>query len=109
MLVGRAISAVCFVMDYVEFHFDGPILRSLSNPTLAFRGNEWAFPTPGSRDALCSIIGATVEAVEVDEDASILVRLDSGHTITVPLDPGSRIGPEAAHFVSEEDHVMDVW
>jgi hypothetical protein len=109
MLIGRSVSAVCFVMDYVEFHFDGPILRSLSNPTVTFPGNESTFPTPGSRDALCSIIGATVEAIEVEEGTAMLVRLDSGHTITVPLDLGSRIGPEAAHFVSQEDHVMDVW
>jgi hypothetical protein len=109
MLVGRIASAVCFVMDYVEIHFDGPILRSLSNPVLAFRGNEWSFPAPGSRDALCSVIGEKVESVEVDDAVSIRVRFDSGHTITVPLDAGSRIGPEAAHFVSEADHVMDVW
>lgn len=109
MLVGRLVSAVSFVMDYVEFHFDGPILRSLSNPTLAFRRNEWTFLAPGSRDALCSIIGTKVEAVEVESQSSILVRFDSGHVITVPLDPGSRVGPEAAHFVSEEGHVMDVW
>ena len=109
MLVGRVVSAVCFVMDYVEFHFDGPILRSLSNPILEFRGNEWLFPSPGSRDALCSVIGAKVESVEVDDDLRIRVGFDSGHMITVPLDPGSRIGPEAAHFVSEADRVMDVW
>ncbi|MBA3338632.1 MAG: hypothetical protein H0T54_02590 [Geodermatophilaceae bacterium] len=32
LLVGREVSAVCFVRDYVELHLDGPILRAIRNP-----------------------------------------------------------------------------
>jgi len=31
-LVGHELNIVAFVMDYVEFHFNGPILRALTNP-----------------------------------------------------------------------------
>jgi len=43
-LVGEEMSAVCFGRDYVEFHFDGPILRSLSNPSAFVDGKEHHFP-----------------------------------------------------------------
>jgi hypothetical protein len=29
-LVGEEISGICFVRDYVELHFDGPVLRILT-------------------------------------------------------------------------------
>ena len=32
ILIGEQLSAVSFVQDYVEFHFDGPVLRALTNP-----------------------------------------------------------------------------
>lgn len=31
-LVGLEVSAVSFVRDYVELHFDGPVLRAVSDP-----------------------------------------------------------------------------
>ena len=96
-------------MDYVEFHFANLILRSLSNPTLTCHTGKWKFPNPGSRDAFYSVIGAVVDAVEVKDEVSITVRLISGHAILVPLDYESCVGPEAAHFVSVQDHIMDVW
>jgi hypothetical protein len=32
IILGEPLSAVAFVRDYVEFHFDGPVLRAISNP-----------------------------------------------------------------------------
>lgn len=51
-LVGEEISAVCFVRDYVEVRFDGPILRALSHPVVVAADSVARFPEPGSRDAL---------------------------------------------------------
>jgi len=33
-LVGEEVGSVGFIRDYVEINFDGPILRSLSAPTV---------------------------------------------------------------------------
>ena len=108
-LVGEPVSAVCFVQNYVEFHFDGSIVRALSNPRLTLDDTVWRFPEPGARESFCNVIGAVVETVDVDDELSIVLRFDSGHTLFVPLDHESRVGPEAAHFVSELDHIMHVW
>ena len=108
-LVGESVSGVAFVMDYVEFHFDGRVLRALSNPILVGDGSRATFPEVGSRDALCSIIGRTVTEVVVDEDVEIRLTFDSPQTLIVPLAPDARVGPEAAHFQDPRAGVMDVW
>lgn len=108
-LVGEPVSAVSFVMDYVEFHFNGPILRALSNPIIESSGSRLTFGEPGSRDALCSLIGTEVEAIDVREGDAIEILMASGQKLVVPLDEGRRTGPEAAHFVPGIDEGILVW
>lgn len=107
-LVGEELNAVSFVMDYVEFHFNGPVLRALTNPVITVRGERFRSPEPGSRDALCLLIGERIRSVRVVEDAQ--VELSTRHaTLSIPLDSASRIGPEAAHFVpAQEDGTLRV-
>jgi hypothetical protein len=59
MLMGLEVSAVSFVRDFVELHFDGPVLRALSNPSGVYGGHEWHFPAPGSLDLMHRYIGRT--------------------------------------------------
>jgi hypothetical protein len=101
-LVGEELNAVAFVMDYVEFHFNGPVLRALADPAIESNGVRQRFPEPGSRDALCALIGTEVERVDVREGDCIELWTNVGHTLTIPLDEGSRIGSEAAHFVPSD-------
>lgn len=108
-IVGEPLSGVAFVQDYVEFHFDGKILRALSNPLLASGGGSWAFPEQGSRDALCSMIGRVVVRVTIDEGSRIEVVFSNGSSLVIPLEASALVGPEAAHFVSAEDQLIDVW
>ncbi len=108
-LVGEEISAVCFVRDYVEFHFDGPILRSLSNPSVLVHGVEHRFPEPGWRDALCCIIGSTVRAVKLEEQQALKVTTTDDCEITILLDARSLRGPEAMHFVPQPNGPIQVW
>jgi len=108
-LLGEQLSGVAFVQDYVEFHYDGKILRSLAPPSVSLAGDSSAFPHRGSRDALCSLIGRTVERIQVEEGDRIEVRFAGDATITIPLNASARTGPEAAHFVPGENRPMEVW
>jgi len=108
-LLGEEISAVCFVRDYVEFHFDGAILRSLSNPIILIQGVEHRFPEPGSRDALCKLIGSTVGDVTVEESQALKVTTTDGSKITIPLDNSHLRGSEAMHFVPYLNGPIQVW
>ncbi|MFD3700967.1 hypothetical protein ACFWUZ_33370 [Streptomyces sp. NPDC058646] len=67
LLMGLDVSAVSFVRDYVELHFDGPILRALGDPSGVYGGREWRFPAPGSLDLMRCYIGKT-DGYELDPD-----------------------------------------
>jgi hypothetical protein len=108
-LVGEEISAVCFVMDYVEFHFGGTVLRSLTNPTVVDDGGSHLFPELGSRDALCRLIGSTVGALGMEENRGLTLTTADEREIWIPLDAKNRIGPEAMHFVPRPNGPIQVW
>jgi hypothetical protein len=109
-LVGEVLNAVSFVMDYVEFHFNGPVLRSFTNPVVEVNDSRTIFPEAGAQDALCSLIGAEVAGVEVKDDSFIRLAFTDGRRLTFPLNDASRIGPEAATFQGELiKSPLDVW
>jgi hypothetical protein len=108
-LIGEQLSGVAFVQDYVEFHYDGKILRSLAAPSVTIAGDSSTFPQRGSRDAFCSLIGHIVEGIRVEEGDRIEVKFAENAVITVPLGPSARTGPEAAHFVPGENQPIEVW
>jgi hypothetical protein len=95
-LIGREISAVAFVRDYVEFHFDGPILRSRADPQVAVGEAVYCFPKPGSRDALCLVIGTTVRSLNLEDSRHLEFTTSSGCRVRLPLGAGGVL-----HFRAE--------
>ena len=94
---GEEVSAVAFVRDYVEFHFDGLVLRVFTDPQVTLAGGTVVrFPEPGSRDVLCALIDATVQAVRFDEDNAIEIELGPHGLLRVSLAPANVA--EAATF-----------
>lgn len=87
-LVGREISAVAFARDGVEFHFDGPVLRSRVDPQVVIGEAVYHFPKPGSRDALCLVLGATVQSLSVDEARHLEFTTSNGCRVRLPLGAG---------------------
>lgn len=108
-VIGQPVSSVCFVQDYVELSFDGPILRCLVGPTLKGNKLDMTFPENGSRDAICSLIGQVVQRLTLDDGVKLEVEFSSGLILTVPLDPKSRNGPESMHFVPRIGGPIQVW
>jgi hypothetical protein len=105
---GREMSAVCLVRDYVEFHFDGPILRALTDPRGRFGEWGWRFPERDAPAAMRLYIGKSVTSVNIDEGISLFVEFGAEH-IMIPLDEDSRRGPEALHVVGvDQSGVTDV-
>ncbi|HEX9328049.1 MAG TPA: hypothetical protein VF915_16100 [Reyranella sp.] len=100
-LVGREISAVVFARDGVEFHFDGPILRSRTDPQVVIGEAVYHFPKPGSRDALCLVLGATVQALSLDESRHLEFTTSNGCRVRLPLGAGGVL-----HF--RADRVLQV-
>lgn len=99
--MGLEVSAVSFVRDYVELHFDGPVLRALSDPFGAYGGHEWQFPASGSLDLMHRYIGKTVDGYEEDPERILALHF-AVHRFTIPLNDGSSLGPESAHLVGTD-------
>ena len=100
-LVGREISAVTFARDGVEFHFDGPVLRSRVDPQVAVGEAVYCFPKPGSRDALCLVIGTTVQSLSLDDSRHLEFTTSNGCRVRLPLGAGGVL-----HF--RADRVLQV-
>ena len=108
-LINETLSAVSFVQDYVEFHFDEKVVRSLTPPLLVKQEEISEFPNYGSRDRFCSLIGHTVNDVRLDEETSIVLIFELETKLVIPLLESKRTGPEAAHFVPGYDQAIEVW
>jgi hypothetical protein len=109
ILVGEELNTVAFVMDYVEFHFNGPVLRALANPTVTLEGEATTFPEPGARDALCRLIGREVTSVRYLKEDRIALELVGGARLTIPLDAANYHGAEAAHFLPKYGGPLQVY
>jgi len=109
ILIGKELNTVAFVMDYVEFHFNGPRIRALTNPIVRTPKGTFQFPFQGSRDELCSLIGHVVRDIVLRDGHSLEISFSS-NTLTVPLDPKSYLGSEALHWHPDNDNKnMVVW
>jgi hypothetical protein len=109
-LVGEELSAVSFVRDYVELHFDGPIIRALTPIRVGEKGTVGVSSTEhGWRDQLCAQIGKSVREVVIDDVRAIVIRFEDGTELIIPLDTESRSGPEAAHFVPFPRTTLSIW
>ena len=90
-LVGREVSAVAFARDSVEFHFDGAVLRSRADPQVVVGEAVYHFPKPGSRDALCLVLGATVRSLSLDESRHLEFTTSNGCRVRLPLGAGGML------------------
>jgi len=103
LLVGLEMSAVSMVRDYVEFLFDGPVVRALADPRGRIGGRDWQFPAGDALPIMRLYIGRTITGVELREDEHLTLRFGADW-IVVPLDEESHpFGPEAAHVVGADE------
>lgn len=109
-IIGKPMSAVSFVQDYIEFHFDGCVLRAFTQPLVITDSKRFVVPERDSRDALCELIGKTVVNVMARDQGQIDVRFHDGSLVSIPLDVSNRQElPEAAHFVPGENQPIEIW
>jgi hypothetical protein len=98
-IVGKQLSAVTFVMDYVQLAFDGPMINAYAWPTVHVGDRKFDRSDPSYRDELCARVAISVVAVQVPREA-IEIAFADGSTIRISLraeDLHEGI-PEAAEF-----------
>jgi hypothetical protein len=96
-VVGEYLSAVTFVMDYVQLDFNGVCLTALTLPTVQASGRNWVAADQGWRDQLCERIGVIVRSASTNAE-EIGIDFDDGSRISVSLRAQDYRGPEAINF-----------
>jgi hypothetical protein len=102
-IVGEFLSSVEFVMDYVQLRFCGATLTAFTCPDIQTPNRFFLPSSYGYRDALCSLIGATVENTEVEEGAFLRISFAEDRSITLQLDPSEVNKRQSANFWSTSD------
>jgi hypothetical protein len=108
-LVGEELSAITFVRDYLQLHFDGPTINAYTLPIVTFRDSRWANGDTGYKDAICARIGvAVIGASTVPEDRLQLDFAD-GASVAISLRPEHRVIAEAAMYTDPQTNEWACW
>ncbi len=83
-LMGRRVAAIRFAASSVELDFGGIRITVAEGITIACGESRVVYPAAGSRDALCSAIGARVTNVRHAAGERFEVALDNGCALLLP-------------------------
>ena len=100
ILIGRELSSVEFVRDYIQLRFDGPLLTIVTDPVLEILSNEFSRTSPGFCDGLCNLIGFQVIDTVLD-DKEINLHFVDNQKIRISLNQDDRKTEESAIFDAE--------
>lgn len=103
-LKSRVLSSVEFLIDYLQFRFDGPCLSAYIYPTIQDSGGSVSWGVPGFRGRLCEQIGGRVADAWATDEA-VCLRFDSGVLISVSIRDEDHVGPEALQFTGEDGSI----
>jgi hypothetical protein len=113
-VIGRTLAAVTFVMDYVQVQFDNDRLNYYVWPRIWRGESVLKHPAPGYNDALIGMIGRNVVGVDEVLDLGLVIELEGGARLSVPLDGTDLGGPEIAEWPGDpwivwrpDDEVVD--
>lgn len=108
-LTDRELSAVTFVRDYIQLHFDGPMINAITLPTVVVGGSVSSHADAGYRDALCSRIGIRVTAAYAEPGQRLQIDLADGSSLSISLRPEDRRAEEAAVYNDPLTKEWDSW
>ncbi len=103
------LSAVTFVRDYIQLHFDGPTINAITLPTVVVGGSVFSPADPGYRDALCARIGTRIRAAYADPGQRLQIEFTDGSSLSISLRPEDRRAEEAAVYNDPLTKEWDAW
>ena len=106
LLEGHELSAVTFVRDYIQLHFDGPFLNVYVWPVIKSQSNELRRSQSGFLDALCAQIGQAVVSTALNELKHLELHFENETTISISLRPQDSVKGEAVMF---QDGTGKIW
>lgn len=98
-IVGRKLSAVTFVTNYVQLQFDPPPRINAYSPiTVISGGGRVASSDDQFRNRLCEQITTVVRSVDVSPDEAFVIRFGDDSAISISLRLEHHIYGEAVYI-----------
>jgi hypothetical protein len=108
VLIGRQLSSVEFVQDYLQLRFDGPCLTAVTHPRVRVGQLSLEWGKAGYRDQVCDRIGKVVTGAVISEGQEVCLEFDDGAYIIISLSPDDYRAAEAVTF-DNGDQGFWVW
>lgn len=105
-IIGEYLSAVTFVMDYVQLDFNGACLTALTLPTVRVFDRVWSDADPEWRNRLCDRIGVIARSVDIRDGDRVSVDFEDDSRIEISLRASDYRGPEAINFNAPGQHFV---
>jgi hypothetical protein len=106
---GEQLSAVTFVQDYVQLHFDGPTITAVTRPVVVAGDSSLDFGAPGYRDGLCGLIGRIVGRAYVRPADRLQIDFADRASLIVSLKPEAYRAGEAVIFTDGRTEQWASW
>jgi hypothetical protein len=106
---GEQLSAVTFVQDYVQLHFDGPMLTAITRPIVVAGDTSFSFGEPGYRDRLCGLIASRVTRAYVRPGDRLQIDFTERASLVVSLKPDAYRAAEAVIFSDGRTEQWAIW
>lgn len=84
-IAGRRLRSVRFLEDTVELDFGAVRVGLGANAIVSCGTQKNRYPEPGSRDAICALIGARVDRIRLVSGNRVEISYDNGSDLTVLL------------------------
>lgn len=108
-LEGRELTGITFIHDYIQFHFDEPILNAYTFPQVTTANATLNPDTPGYRDALCGQIGKTVVVAHEELNQQLSLHFCDKTVISISLQDEDRVCAESAMLQADSGKRWNVW
>jgi hypothetical protein len=102
-IIGEQLSAVQFVQDYLQLHFEDKGLTCYIWPKIIINGDVFTFGSIEYRNKLCEFIGSLVTDVLLIEKEMMQISFGEDYVLEINLDPKNpEIVGEIAIFNDEK-------
>lgn len=106
---GEQLSAVTFVQDYVQLHFDGPMITAVTRPVVIAGDASFDFDAAGYRDQLCALIARVVSRAYVRLGDRLQIDFPDRASLIVSLKPDAYRAGEAVIFSDGKTEQWAAW
>jgi hypothetical protein len=106
-IAGEQLSAVCFVMDYLQLQFEDNHLTVLTPLSVRVADGHIDFGDPEYRNVLCGRITRVVTDVTLAHE-QLDIRFDDGSAFIIALKVDGYAGNEAINFQFRENGRMQL-